>query len=112
MGRKCSHCGNIGHNSRTCSNYNRLTSSSTNTNFVGNTIRLFGVQLAISSSLALKKSFNMNNLVSSLSISSASCSSSKISNIIDHDKSHDHKAYIGYLSDGLIGQSAQDRKKR
>ncbi|RDX75031.1 Transcription factor MYBS3, partial [Mucuna pruriens] len=98
MVRKCSHCGNIGHNSRTC--------ASIRATFVG--VRLFGVQLDISSSssLSLKKSFSMDSLPSSSSPSS-SFSSSRIS--IDD---HSDKASIGYLSDsdGLI-VPAQERKK-
>ncbi|XP_027357654.1 transcription factor MYBS3-like [Abrus precatorius] len=97
MGRKCSHCGNIGHNSRTCASFRG--------SFVG--VRLFGVQLDISSSsLSLKKSFSMDSLPSSSSPSS-SFSSSRIS--IDE---HSDKASIGYLSDsdGLIVR-AQERKK-
>lgn len=98
MGRKCSHCGNIGHNSRTCSSF-RAT-------FVG--VRLFGVQLHISnsSSLTMKKSFSMDSLPL-LSSSSSSFSSSRIS-IDDHPE----KASVSYLSDsdGLIVRP-QDRKK-
>ncbi|BAU02989.1 hypothetical protein LR48_Vigan10g002600 [Vigna angularis] len=98
MGRKCSHCGNIGHNSRTCSSF-RAT-------FVG--VRLFGVQLHISnsSSLTMKKSFSMDSLPL-LSSPSSSFSSSRIS-IDDHPE----KASVGYLSDsdGLIVRP-QDRKK-
>ncbi|KAL9324680.1 hypothetical protein ACSQ67_009537 [Phaseolus vulgaris] len=86
MGRKCSHCGNRGHNSRTC--------SSLRATFVG--VRLFGVQLHISnsSSLTIKKSFSMDSLPL-LSSPSSSFSSS-----------------VGYLSDsdGLI-VPPQDRKK-
>ncbi|CAJ1951607.1 unnamed protein product [Sphenostylis stenocarpa] len=98
MGRKCSHCGNIGHNSRTCSSF-RAT-------FVG--VRLFGVQLDISSSSALtmKKSFSMDSLPL-LSSPSSSFSSSRIS--VDD---HSDKTSIGYRSDsdGFIVR-AQDRKK-
>ncbi|KAK7318024.1 hypothetical protein RJT34_02721 [Clitoria ternatea] len=49
MGRKCSHCGNTGHNSRTCTSLRGL--------------RLFGVQL--DSCVAIKKSFSMDSLPSS-----------------------------------------------
>ncbi|KAL2321382.1 hypothetical protein Fmac_030351 [Flemingia macrophylla] len=99
MGRKCSHCGNMGHNSRTCASF-RAT-------FVG--VRLFGVQLDISnsnSSLTIKKSFSMDSLPSSSSPSS-SFSSSRISIDDLSDKNS-----IGYLSDsdGLILRP-QDRKK-
>ncbi|KAI4350727.1 hypothetical protein L6164_005153 [Bauhinia variegata] len=95
MGRKCSHCGNIGHNSRTCTSF-RST-------FVG--LRLFGVQLDLSSSsVAMKKSFSMDSLSSSSSPSS-SFSSSRLT--IDENSD---KASIAYLSDGLIGR-VQERKK-
>ncbi|GLT98658.1 hypothetical protein SLE2022_161530 [Rubroshorea leprosula] len=94
MGRKCSHCGNIGHNSRTCPAY-RSTA-------VGG-LRLFGVQLDIScSSISMKKSFSMDCLssVSPSSSSSPSLSSPRVS--LDYNS--------GYLSDGLMGRT-QERKK-
>ncbi|KAF1873939.1 hypothetical protein Lal_00013904 [Lupinus albus] len=102
MVRKCSHCGNIGHNSRTCTSFK-------GTSFVG--LRLFGVQLDISSSSSLsssssssvtiKKSFSMN----SFSLPSP-YSSSKIITIDEYSD----KTFVGYLSDGLIGPT-QERKK-
>ncbi|KAF3447519.1 hypothetical protein FNV43_RR12705 [Rhamnella rubrinervis] len=122
MGRKCSHCGKMGHNSRTC--------SSQRGGLVGG-LRLFGVQLdlsissssssSISSStcLAMKRSFSMDHLSSSSSSSAAaaasstpsSSSSSRISPMdeINHSQSHD-KMSSGYLPDGLI-ERAQERKK-
>ncbi|XP_061347648.1 transcription factor MYBS3-like [Gastrolobium bilobum] len=94
MGRKCSHCGTIGHNSRTCTSFR-------GTSFVG--LRLFGVQLDISSSncVTIKKSFSMDSIPSSSSPSS-SFSSSRLT--------IDDRTSIGYLSDGLIAR-AQERKK-
>ena len=119
MGRKCSHCGNIGHNSRTCTNFRGSSAAG----FVGTTpphgFRLFGVQVhhhdqvlsSVSSfnamNMMMKKSFSMDCLPTS-SASSSSPSSSRIS--IDNEHSDHHKAPIGYLSDGLICR-AQDRKK-
>ncbi|BAT72922.1 transcription factor MYBS3-like [Vigna umbellata] len=91
MGRKCSHCGVIGHNSRTCTS---LRGSS----FVG--LRLFGVQL--DTCVTIKKSFSMDSLPSS---SSSSFSSSRIT----IDENSDRTSF-GYLSDGLIGR-VQERKK-
>ncbi|XP_014507580.1 transcription factor MYBS3 isoform X2 [Vigna radiata var. radiata] len=91
MGRKCSHCGIIGHNSRTCTS---LRGSS----FVG--LRLFGVQL--DTCVTIKKSFSMDSLPSS---SSSSFSSSRIT----IDENSDRTSF-GYLSDGLIGR-VQERKK-
>ncbi|XWS26717.1 hypothetical protein CRYUN_Cryun26dG0054300 [Craigia yunnanensis] len=96
MGRKCSHCGNIGHNSRTCTTY-RATA-------VGG-LRLFGVQLDISSSsVSMKKSFSMDCL-SSAPPSSPSPSSSRVS--IDENSD---KTSIGYLSDCLMGRSPERKK--
>ncbi|KAK7369851.1 hypothetical protein VNO80_11897 [Phaseolus coccineus] len=91
MGRKCSHCGVIGHNSRTCTSLRGST-------FVG--LRLFGVQL--DTCVTIKKSFSMDSLPSS---SSSSFSSSRIT----IDENSDRTSF-GYLSDGLIGR-VQERKK-
>ncbi|KAL0673373.1 hypothetical protein Bca4012_001354 [Brassica carinata] len=93
MGRKCSHCGSVGHNSRTCfSNKTRV-------------IKLFGVHVDTTGSspppgpsspppssilaAAMKKSFSMDCL--------PACSSSSSS-------------FVGYLSDGLTHKTP-DRKK-
>uniref|UniRef100_A0A1J3IB19 Transcription factor DIVARICATA n=1 Tax=Noccaea caerulescens TaxID=107243 RepID=A0A1J3IB19_NOCCA len=90
MGRRCSHCGNVGHNSRTCSSYRTR-------------VKLFGVHLDTTSSsvppppppppsilaAAIKKSFSMDCL--------PACSSSSSS-------------FAGYLSDGLA-HKIPDRKK-
>ncbi|KAG5030099.1 hypothetical protein JHK87_013613 [Glycine soja] len=92
MGRKCSHCGTIGHNSRTCT-------SLRGTSFVG--LRLFGVQLD-TTCVTIKKSFSMDSLPSS---SSSSFSSSRIT----IDENSDRTSF-GYLSDGLLAR-AQERKK-
>ncbi|OIW15727.1 hypothetical protein TanjilG_04262 [Lupinus angustifolius] len=92
MGRKCSLCGNIGHNSRTCTTSFKGT-------FVG--LRLFGVQLDISSSSScittMKKSFSMESFLPS-------------SSRITIDENSADRTSIGYLSDGLIVR-AQERKK-
>ncbi|KAL5558769.1 hypothetical protein UlMin_034980 [Ulmus minor] len=108
MGRKCSHCGKMGHNSRTCS-------SQRGSGVVLNGgLRLFGVQLDLSSSsssLAIKKSFSFDclssNSYSSVAASSTPCSSS--SSRITADENSD-KISNGYLSDGLITRD-QERKK-
>ncbi|KAL2342611.1 hypothetical protein Fmac_003896 [Flemingia macrophylla] len=91
MGRKCSHCGTIGHNSRTCTSLR-----GTSTSFVG--LRLFGVQL--DTCVAIKKSFSMDSLPSS------SFSSSRVTTTDDNSD----RTSFGYLSDGLIGRP-QERKK-
>ncbi|KAK7251480.1 hypothetical protein RIF29_34727 [Crotalaria pallida] len=105
MVRKCSHCGNIGHNSRTCTSF-RGASNTNTTTFVG--LRLFGVQLDMSSCgsvVAIKKSISMDSLPSSYYSPSSSFSSSRIT--IDENSA---RTSIGYLSDGLIGR-VQERKK-
>ncbi|KAJ4952052.1 hypothetical protein NE237_028884 [Protea cynaroides] len=100
MGRKCSHCGNMGHNSRTCI-YRRSA--------VGG-LRLFGVQLEIpSSSFAMKKSISTDCLSSASSALSSSPASSSSSSRISSDENSD-KISGGYLSDGLMGR-LQERKK-
>ncbi|KAG6770541.1 hypothetical protein POTOM_026226 [Populus tomentosa] len=99
MGRKCSHCGNVGHNSRTCTATQKES------------LRLFGVQLDIpasSSSPAMKKSFSVGSLpCSSTTPSSSTSSNSPQVNAGD-------EFYLlsnGYLSDGQVGRRTPERKK-
>ncbi|CAK9138175.1 unnamed protein product [Ilex paraguariensis] len=101
MGRKCSHCGNIGHNTRTCSTIHRGSNSCG--------LRLFGVQLE--TPFAMKKSFSMDCLSasSSLSLTSSSTPSSSTSSRISIGENLDRMSH-GYLSDVHIGRS-QERKK-
>lgn len=105
MGRKCSHCGNHGHNSRTCSGPGGT---------LGAGVRIFGVQLyAASSSSPMKKSFSTNCLSSSCNYaasSSSPSSSSSSSSLICLDELSVEKISGGYLSEGLMGR-AQERKK-
>ncbi|OMO91615.1 hypothetical protein COLO4_18219 [Corchorus olitorius] len=112
MGRKCSHCGNIGHNSRTCTTF-RGTSA-----LVGGGLRLFGVQLDInpssssSSVFSMKKSFSMDCLSSASPINSSpspASSSSRLS--MDNDNISSDKTSIGYLSDGLMARSPERKKE-
>ncbi|KAK1354869.1 transcription factor KUA1 [Heracleum sosnowskyi] len=111
MGRKCSHCGNMGHNSRTCISYKGNISMASTGN-IG--LRLFGVQLvdmssscssssAISQAFDMKKSFSMDCLMSSPNSPSSSSSLVSINEVSD-------QTCIGYLSDGLLAR-AQERKK-
>lgn len=99
MGRKCSHCGNVGHNSRTCTATQKES------------LRLFGVQLDVpapSSSPAMKKSFSVGSLpCSSTTPSSSTSSNSPQVNAGD-------EFYLlsnGYLSDGQVGRRTPERKK-
>ncbi|XP_059276704.1 transcription factor MYBS3-like [Lycium ferocissimum] len=108
MGRKCSHCGYIGHNSRTCSTLKCASTS----NFIGG-LRLFGVQLDISHSTSnsssihnLKKSFSFDCLALTNSHSSSPSPSlnescEKSTNSINN----------GYLSDGTLVGCVGERKK-
>ncbi|KAL3535635.1 hypothetical protein ACH5RR_004096 [Cinchona calisaya] len=114
MGRKCSHCGNVGHNSRTCTTYMRGTTTSS-VNMAGG-LRLFGVQLhdvssssntSSSISIHMKKSFSLDCLSSSSPSPSSSLSNSSRLSITENSD----KLSIGYLSDGLLGGRPQERKK-
>ena len=119
MARKCSSCGNNGHNSRTCSGHRGYESSiSTSSNSSASTscggLRLFGVQLQVVSP-PLKKCLSMECLspaayygaaaASSLSPSVSSSSSSLVS--IEESA---ERVSSGYTSDGLMGR-IQERKK-
>ncbi|XP_030529999.1 transcription factor MYBS3-like isoform X2 [Rhodamnia argentea] len=124
MGRKCSRCGNIGHNSRTCTALMGAASACGH--------KLFGVQLDLSPpppppssssssssssasrscahpySLAVRKSLSMDCLSSS-SASSSSPSSSLSSPRVLADEPCD-KTSLGDLSDGLAAGSQEKRK--
>ncbi|GAB4852753.1 hypothetical protein Ancab_016962 [Ancistrocladus abbreviatus] len=120
MGRKCSHCGNIGHNSRTCSSTFKAgvaatTATNTATNFGAGGVKLFGVQLDITcpsppSFNLLKKSSSMDCLHSSSLVSSSHSPSSSLSSSRLHVDEISDKSSIGYLSDGLIVQPQERRK--
>lgn len=91
MGRKCSCCGKIGHNSRTCNS----RSISKNSRRI---VKLFGVQLDVSSSdIGFRKSFSLD-IISATPASSALFSSSIFADEISD------KISKGYLSDGLLGR--------
>ncbi|XP_008795522.1 transcription factor KUA1-like [Phoenix dactylifera] len=101
MGRKCSHCGNNGHNSRTCSTPRGVVGSGG--------LRLFGVQLLLT--YPMKKSLSTECLASSsyLASSSASPSSSCSSSLVSIDETT-KKISNGYLSDGLLGATPERKK--
>ncbi|KAI6681950.1 hypothetical protein NL676_035831 [Syzygium grande] len=116
MGRKCSRCGNIGHNSRTCTTFMGAASACG--------LKLFGVQFdpspysSLSSSaascssaypysLAIRKSLSMD-CQSSSSASSSSPSSSLSSPRVLADERCD-KTSPSYLSDGLAARSLEKR---
>lgn len=100
MVRRCSHCGNNGHNSRTCS------SSSTK---AGRGLRLFGVQLQVTSpSSPMKKNFSLDCLSSSCcTVSNSPSSSSSSTSLVCVDEAA-QKMSNGYLSACL---RTQEKKK-
>eukprot|EP00252_Welwitschia_mirabilis_P004421 TRINITY_DN14779_c0_g1_i1.p1 TRINITY_DN14779_c0_g1~~TRINITY_DN14779_c0_g1_i1.p1 ORF type:complete len:335 (+),score=38.27 TRINITY_DN14779_c0_g1_i1:301-1305(+) len=90
MTRKCSHCGQNGHNSRTCPNRG---------------VKIFGVRL-IDGPL-IRKSASMGNLSHcSSSSSSAHATSSSVAETPDASHSAD-----GYLSDGLVHNSSSSNSR-
>lgn len=125
MARKCSSCGNNGHNSRTCSGHGRTVfeNGGSGGGGGGGGVRLFGVQLHVGSSspMAMKKCFSMECLSSSsvapayyaaaarAATNSASPSASSSSSLVSVEEAPE-KMTNGYLSDGLMGR-AQERKK-
>lgn len=106
MVRRCSHCGNNGHNSRTCG-------SSSGSKLLGGGLRLFGVQLQIassssSSSSSLKSPANQSFSLDCLSNTCYSSSSSSSSTSLVCMDEAAEKMSSSYLSDCL---RSQERKK-
>ncbi|XP_006654137.1 transcription factor MYBS3-like [Oryza brachyantha] len=121
MARKCSSCGNNGHNSRTCSGQRILENSSSSSSYTATAaaaaavtcggLRLFGVQLQVGGSSPLKKCISMECLPSpayygAAASPSVSSSSSSLVSIEENTE----RISSGYLSDGLMGRG-QERKK-
>lgn len=104
--RKCSDCGNVGHNSRTCPNHN--SNNNNNNNGEGRLMKLFGVQLFHLSS-SIKKSFSVDCL---------SSSSHHHHNIIGDEISDINYKFStkfsdgGYLSDGFIATTSSSHRKK
>lgn len=107
MGRKCSHCGSVGHNSRTCTTLKASQHHSSNNVNLGG-LKLFGVELEISSSsssTAMKKSCSLDCLSSS---PSSSLSSSQFSaNEISAEKA---SVSCYPVSDGTICEAKEKKK--
>ncbi|CAO2165446.1 unnamed protein product [Urochloa humidicola] len=128
MARKCSHCGNYGHNSRTCGSGHReeatMLYQGGDIGGVGGSgssgLRLFGVQVhaatgsgAGSSTVAMKKSYSMDCLQlagpgCSLVSPSSSSSSSLLLSI--EEGLERAAATNGYLSDGNARVVAERKK--
>lgn len=106
MGRKCSHCGIAGHNSRTCKTHEKTKNedekiiNDEDPKIIG-MMKLFGVKLEVpssSSSSWIKKSFSVDCLSNSSKISSSMAAS----NFSYCDISN------GYLSD--VGRASYKKK--
>uniref|UniRef100_A0A0E0JKW1 Uncharacterized protein n=1 Tax=Oryza punctata TaxID=4537 RepID=A0A0E0JKW1_ORYPU len=130
MARKCSHCGNYGHNSRTCSSASAghrdttmLCDGGDGGGGGGCGLRLFGVQVHVAAvgggggggggGLSMKKSYSMDCLQLAAAapgslVSPSSSSSSSMLLSIDEGL---ERASNGYLSDGPHGRIVQERKK-
>ncbi|KAG8045952.1 hypothetical protein GUJ93_ZPchr0008g11935 [Zizania palustris] len=114
MARKCSSCGNNGHNSRTCTGHRSLESYGGGGGRGGG-VRLFGVQLHVGGS-PLKKCFSMECLSPApayYAAAVAACNSSPTvsssSSLVSVEETGEKMAN-GYLSDGLMAR-AQERKR-
>ncbi|XP_065867890.1 transcription factor MYBS3 [Euphorbia lathyris] len=106
MTRRCSHCSNNGHNSRTCPTRSAGASSSSALAAAG--VRLFGVRLTDGS--IIKKSASMGNLSAHYhSSSSAAASPNPESPLSDHirDSGND-----GYLSDDPAHTNRRGERKK
>ncbi|CAL9009947.1 unnamed protein product [Prunus brigantina] len=110
MTRRCSHCSNNGHNSRTCPTRVGSSSSSSVGGGGGGGLKLFGVRLTDGS--IIKKSASMGNLSSAAHYHSSSPNPDSPSSDL-HDPVHVPE---GYLSDdpahaSSSGNRRGDRKK-
>ncbi|XP_021294357.1 transcription factor MYBS3 [Herrania umbratica] len=104
MTRRCSHCSNNGHNSRTCP-----TRGGGGNGGVGGGVKLFGVRLTDGS--IIKKSASMGNLSSAHyhSSSSAAASPNPDSPLSDHVHDPNHVP-DGYLSDDPAAHASTNRR--
>ncbi|KAL2349339.1 hypothetical protein Fmac_003339 [Flemingia macrophylla] len=88
MSRTCSHCGNNGHNSRTCTDGGASAASPRENGFM-----LFGVRVVTEANSSFRKSASMNNLSQ-----------------YDHDSTAADAA--GYASDDVVHASARTRERK
>ncbi|KAL6624557.1 hypothetical protein ACP70R_031878 [Stipagrostis hirtigluma subsp. patula] len=119
MARKCSSCGNNGHNSRTCNGHRGLESSisiiSSSSSSSSGGLRLFGVQLQVGSP-PLKKCLSMECLSPAAYYGAAAAAtnmspsvSSSSSSLVSIEESAE-RISGGYLSDGLMGRTPERKK--
>ncbi|CAL1400357.1 unnamed protein product [Linum trigynum] len=112
MTRRCSHCSNNGHNSRTCPTRSSVTGGGASSSSLSSPgVRLFGVRLIDGS--IIKKSASMGNLSAHYhSSSSAAASPNPGSPVSDHLRDSGLVA-DGYLSDDPAhGSSSNQRGER
>ncbi|XP_075102105.1 transcription factor MYBS3-like isoform X3 [Nicotiana tabacum] len=117
MGRKCSHCGITGHNSRTCKPQKTKIDGKNEdaTSNIG--MKLFGVKLEIpktssfASTASMKKSFSVGCLQNSSKISSSTAGSFTSNCKMFSDENLDYKVSNGYLSDHELVGRTSDKKK-
>ncbi|CAI0474729.1 unnamed protein product [Linum tenue] len=112
MTRRCSHCSNNGHNSRTCPTRSSVTGGGASSSSLSSPgVRLFGVRLTDGS--IIKKSASMGNLSAHYhSSSSAAASPNPGSPVSDHLRDSGRVA-DGYLSDDPAhGSSSNQRGER
>ncbi|KAI5602684.1 hypothetical protein POPTR_001G189800v4 [Populus trichocarpa] len=102
MTRRCSHCSNNGHNSRTCPTRSSLASSSSSP-LSG--VKLFGVRLTDGS--IIKKSASMGNLSAHYHSSSSAAASPNPDSPVS-DRVHDD----GYLSDDPAAHASCSTSRR
>ncbi|XP_019228818.1 PREDICTED: transcription factor MYB1R1-like isoform X2 [Nicotiana attenuata] len=116
MGRKCSHCGITGHNSRTCKPQKTKINEKNEAPTSNIGMKLFGVKLEIpksssfASNISMKKSFSVGCLSNSSKISSSTVGSFASNYKMFLDENLDYKVSNGYLSDELAGRTS-DKKK-
>lgn len=107
MARRCSHCSNNGHNSRTCPTRSSGASSSSASSAAG--VRLFGVRLTDGS--IIKKSASMGNLSAHYhSSSSAAASPNPSSPLSDHVRDSVNVP-DGYMSDDPTHASCSTNRR-
>ncbi|KAJ6308968.1 hypothetical protein OIU76_018543, partial [Salix suchowensis] len=102
MTRRCSHCSNNGHNSRTCPTRSSLVSTSS---FPLSGVKLFGVRLTDGS--IIKKSASMGNLSAHFHSSSSAAASPNPGSPVS-DRVHDD----GYLSDDPAARASCSTSRR
>ncbi|KAK9282480.1 hypothetical protein L1049_005398 [Liquidambar formosana] len=111
MTRRCSHCSNNGHNSRTCPSRGGAGGSGAGGGGGGGGVRLFGVRLTDGS--IIKKSASMGNLSSAHYHSSSSAAASPNPSSPSSDLLRDNPIQLtdGYLSDDPVHATCSSNRR-